>query len=89
MRRVLIATWILAIATAILAISGPIALAAWLGARRQDRDRRERERQGEERDRVLKSARDEFVPKTWVTGGVLLSILGFLFAWSAWTDRNK
>jgi hypothetical protein len=66
MPRMLVATWILAIASAILAISGPVALFAWLSARRQDRDRRQREHDEEARERILKSARDEFVPKNWL-----------------------
>jgi hypothetical protein len=89
MRRVLVATWILAVASAILAISGPVALVAWLGARKQDRDRRDRERQDEERDRILKQAREEFVPKNWVAGSVVLGTLAGLIAWSSWSDRKK
>lgn len=58
--RMLVATWILAIATAILALSGPVALFAWLSARRQDRDRRQREREQEAEGRILQSARQEF-----------------------------
>lgn len=86
---VLVATWILAIATAILALSGPVALFAWLSARRQDRERRQRERDEEARAGILKSARDEFVPKTWVGGGLVLSVIGFLLAWGAWSERKK
>lgn len=84
----LVATWILAIATGILAISGPVALVAWLGARREDRDRRERERQDEERDRIIKMARDEFVPKTWVAGTVVFGVLAILIGWSDWNERR-
>ena len=87
--RVLVATWILAIATAILAVSGPVALVAWLGARRQDRDRRQRERNEEARERILKSARDEFVPKNWLGGGAVLGALALLIAWGTWNDRKQ
>ena len=59
--RMLVATWVLAVATAILALSGPVALFAWLSARRQDRERRQREHEEEARERILKTARDEFV----------------------------
>lgn len=87
--RMLVATWILAIASAILAISGPVALFAWLSARSQDRERRQRERDEEARERVLKSARDEFVPKSWLGGGAVLGALALLIAWGSWTDRQK
>jgi hypothetical protein len=79
----LVATWILAVATALLAVSGPIALLVWLNARRADR-----EREDESRDRILRSVRDEFVPKTWVGGTVVFAILGCLLAWSSWSDRK-
>ena len=82
------ATWILAVATAILAVSGPVALLVWLNARRADRDRRQREREDESRDRILRSVREEFVPKTWVGGTVVFGILGFLLAWSSWNERK-
>jgi hypothetical protein len=86
--RMLVATWILAVATALLAVSGPIALLVWLNARRADRERRQREREDESRDRILRSVRDEFVPKTWVGGTVVFAILGCLLAWSSWSDRK-
>jgi hypothetical protein len=89
-------TWILAIATSILAISGPIALFAWLSARRQDRERRQqdRERQQQQRDeeareRILKSARDEFVPKGWLGVGAVLGIVVAAIAWSDKNDRKR
>jgi hypothetical protein len=59
----LIATWILAIATAVLALSGPVALFAWLTARRQDKERRQREREQEARDGVLRDAAERFMTK--------------------------
>lgn len=85
---VLVATWVLAIATAILAVSGPVALLVWLSARRADRERRQREREDESKDRILRSVRDEFVPKTWVAGTVVATILTSLLAWSSWSDRK-
>jgi len=58
--HMLAAAWILAVATAILALSGPVALFAWLSARRQDGERRQREREREAESRTLQSARLEF-----------------------------
>ena len=84
-----VATWILAIATAILAVSGPVALFAWLSARKQDRNRRQRERDDEARDRILKSARDEFVPKSWLGGGAVLAAIAILIGWGTWSDRKN
>lgn len=82
-------TWILAISTAILAVSGPVAVAVWLSGRKQDAVRRERERQDEERAAVLKSARDEFVPKSWVAGSLVFGVIGVMIAWGSWSDRKK
>lgn len=56
----LVATWVLAIATAVLALSGPVALFAWLSARKQDQERRRREQEQERENRILQSARLEF-----------------------------
>ena len=85
----LVATWILAVATAVLALSGPVALFAWLSARRQDRDRRQREHEEEARERILKTARDEFVPKSWVSGGAVLGGIAAILALVNWLDGKK
>jgi hypothetical protein len=62
---VLAATWILAGATSLLALSGPVALFAWLNARRADRDRRQLEREEQAAERILELARKEFAPRDW------------------------
>jgi hypothetical protein len=85
---VLVATWILAIATSILAVSGPVALLVWPSGRRADRDQRERGCEEEARNRILKNARDEFVPKSWVAGVLVAAALAALVAWSSWTERK-
>jgi hypothetical protein len=59
----LIATWILAVSTGILAIGGPIAFLTWWRDRAADRERRQREREQEARDRVLRDASDRFMTK--------------------------
>jgi hypothetical protein len=87
--RMLVATWVLAVATAILALSGPVALFAWLSARRQDRERRQREHEEEARERILKTARDEFVPKGWVSGGAFLGVIAAILALLSWLDGKK
>lgn len=81
----LVATWILAIATAVLALSGPVALFAWLAARRQDRERRQREHEEASREAVLKNARDEFVPKTWVALGAVIGVISV----GLWASRDR
>ena len=59
----LIATWILAVSTAVLAVSGPIALLTWWKSQAEDRERRRREREQENRDQVLRDAADRFLSK--------------------------
>lgn len=56
----LVATWIIAVTTAILALSVPVAWFTWLSVRRQDRERQQREREREMESRILGSARLEF-----------------------------
>lgn len=85
----LIAAWILAIATTVLAVSGPVALLVWLSGRRACRDRRKWEHEEEARDRILNSARSEFVPKSWVGGGLVAATLAALMAWISWTERKE
>ena len=89
----LVATWVLAIATAILALSGPVAVFVYLNTRKQDRERRQREREDEMRKGILKDAADqakgEFVSQTAaakVTAVVtVVGVLGFV----AWSDRRN
>lgn len=52
----LIATWILAGSTLVLAIGGPIAFLSWWKDRAEDRERRNR-------DRMLRDAADRFITK--------------------------
>ena len=84
----LVATWVLAVATAILALSGPVALLAWLGARRSDRERRQREHEGHEADRILQTARGEFLSKSTAGGWVALGALAGVLAWATWSERK-
>ncbi len=85
----LIATWILAMATLVLALSVPIAWFTWLSARRQDRERRQRERETEAREQLLRDVKEKYVTRDGVTGaavlGGVLAVLGGL----AWLDRKR
>ena len=56
----LVAAWVLAIATAVLALSVPVAWFTWLSVRRQDRERQQRARDQEAEDRIMQRARQEF-----------------------------
>jgi type II secretory pathway pseudopilin PulG len=92
----LVALWITAIATAILAISGPVALAVWITSRRADRERRQRERDEQAAERILRNARDELksatdelVPKSWLAGITIVAVIGTLIGWSSWTERKE
>jgi hypothetical protein len=82
---VLAATWVLAVATAILALSGPVALFAWLSARRSDRVQRKQGQDAQMEERILKRAKDEFAPRSWATDtagwGVLALVAVALIGW--------
>ena len=89
----LLATWVLAIATAILALSGPVALSQWRRTREQEnlRDQREQERRKREHEENLKNgilktadenATAKFIPRDWVSRAappvVVVSLVGLL-----------
>jgi hypothetical protein len=85
----LVATWIGAIAAAVLALSVPVAWFTWLSARRQDRERRERERQDKERADLLKDVSQKFVSKDTFAGlGVLAGLVAILGI-AGWLDARK
>jgi hypothetical protein len=85
----LIATWILAVATAVLALSGPVALFAWLSARRQDRDRRQREREDEARQHTLRDAAESASKQYATKDALALSalVLAVFTAWVKWGGK--
>jgi hypothetical protein len=85
----IVPTWILAVATSILALSGPVALFAWLGARRSDRERRQREERDQSGERILERARGEFAPKSWATGTAFWGVAAVIVALLAWATREK
>jgi flagellar basal body-associated protein FliL len=85
----LIATWILAIATAILALSGPVALFAWLSARKQDKERRQRERDDEAREQMLKQVKEKFVSRDTANSVAAVSVIAAVLGMLAWFDSRK
>jgi hypothetical protein len=93
---VLIAAWVLAAATAVLAVSGPVALFVWLGARRSDRERRARDHERELEERILAktkteldAARGTLVPKEWIGSTAAVSAIAGLVALAVWNDRKN
>lgn len=91
----LIATWVLAGFTGLLAISGPVALAVWLGARRSDRERRAREHERELEERIIAraersvaDAKRELVPKETATSIGVFALLGALAIWGVRQDQK-
>ena len=86
----LVATWVLALATSILALSGPVALFAWLSARRSDRARREQEQGAQMEERILKRAKDEFAPRSWATDAAGWGVAALaLIALIGWGNRQN
>lgn len=82
------ATWVLAVATSILAVSGPIALFAWISARRADREQRKRDQQVRMEDRIIKRAKEEFAPRSWGTDLAGWGVLGLaVVALIGWANR--
>lgn len=57
----MVATWILAVSTALLALTSLVAVVTW-------RENRRREREDQVASRILESARREFAPKDELSG---------------------
>jgi hypothetical protein len=91
------ATWILAVATSVLALSVPIAYATWLGQRREARRVADIERERERDERVLDRARKEFASQEqsegnfWLSYGFSLlgTVLLALFTWALNDDLKR
>jgi type II secretory pathway pseudopilin PulG len=87
---VITATWTLAIATIVLAISGPVALFAWFNTRRTDRAQHKREESTQAEERMLERARKEFAPKSWGSGAAQAAfVVVCLVALGLWANRNQ
>jgi hypothetical protein len=85
----LVATWVLAASTLVLAISGPIALLTWLNVRRADRERRERERASEAQQRMIDEARKEFVSKNTLIGSIVLAAIAAVIGLASWSEFKE
>jgi len=87
----LVATWVLAIATAILALSGPVALFQWRSNQKLGRERHQQEHEDALKNSILRSAeesaKDKYVPRTW-GGGVLVACLLGLLVWSVRSESR-
>lgn len=80
----------LAVATSILAISGPVALFAWLSARRNDRAQQKRELDAQTEERIIKRAKEEFAPRSWATDAAGFAVIGLaLIALVGWGRKNN
>lgn len=85
----LVATWVLAVATAILALSVPVAWITWLSGRRRDREQHQREQATEARAGILKEASDKYVSKDAATGAGVLGLLVAIIAFFSWLEGRK
>lgn len=84
----LVATWVLAIATSVLALSGPVALFAWLGARRRDREQAQRDRDTQAAGEILRTARGEFLSKSSAGAYTFVLSAAAFIGWLIWSDQR-
>lgn len=89
----LIALWVTASATVLLALTSAVAVLTWRENRRRARDQEKRDRDAQQQERTLEAARKEFAGKSEI--GSLknnLSAIGVfaaLGALIAWAVRNE
>ncbi len=85
----LTATWVLAGATSLLALTSIVAVLTWRDSRRRAAQEQERTRADDQRERILDAARKEFAAKDDVGGlksnligiGVIGGVIAALVAW--------
>jgi hypothetical protein len=90
----LTATWVLAGATSLLALSSIVAVLTWRDSRRRAAQEQERTRSDDQRERILDAARKEFAAKDDVGGlksnlvgiGVIGGVIAALVAWNKISD---
>jgi hypothetical protein len=83
------ATWVLAGATSLLALTSIVAVLTWRDSRRRAAQEQERTRADDQRERILDAARKEFAAKDDVGGlksnligiGVLGGLIAALVGW--------
>lgn len=85
----LIATWVLASATMVLALSVPVAWFTWLAGRRRDREQAARERETEARANLIKEVSEKFVSKDTVTGVAVLAFITGIIGVGSWFESRK
>jgi hypothetical protein len=89
----LVATWVLAIATVVLAVSGPVALIQWRSNRKRDSETRQRDRAEEFENHILAVAEDrvknKYVPQSWIAGALLAVGIPSLLALNEWMERRN
>jgi hypothetical protein len=85
----LVATWVLAIATAILALSVPVAWFTWLSGRRRDREQQQRELEAETRAGIIKEASEKFVSRETASSVTAVAVIVAAVSGLIWLDGRK
>ena len=85
----LVATWVLAVATAVLALSVPVAWFTWAASRRRDREQQQREREDRARADLIKEVSEKFVSKDTVNGVTAVAVIGAVVGGLVWLDGRK
>jgi hypothetical protein len=89
-------SWVTAISSGIVAITGPVALSSWLAQRRETLRQHENERHEQERhlhqqehEQLLEKARKEFIPREWGGLAFFFAVIGCLIAWDNLTSHKR
>lgn len=85
----LAATWVLAIATAVLALAVPVAWFTWWTGRKRDKQQEQREREDKARADLIKEAGEKFVSKDTASGVVAVGIIAAVLCVVGWLDARK
>jgi uncharacterized membrane protein YbhN (UPF0104 family) len=85
----LVPTWILAIATAILALSVPVAWFTWWTGRRRDKEQQQREREDKARADLIREAGEKFVSKDTAGGVMAVGVIAAVLFVAGWLDARK
>lgn len=84
----LLAAWVLAIATSIIAMAGLVAIPTWLYSRRDDRERRRKEQADSLRSGMLQEVKDHYVPRDWLTPVGIAVAFVLLLAYGTWQQAR-
>ena len=80
-------SWVTAIASVSVAISGPAAFLAWLRTRRLEQERQQSRQYHQAADTILHTVKEDFVPRSWALGIGAAALAAGLMAFAAWADR--